>query len=113
VARGTTAPKRSKSGQETGSSRIGSDTTTIKAARLGFTPRVSIPVRDGTRFWDVSGVVIPWMDRNRLAMVKIRRPEGSEPKYAEAFRDRPAIYPAPWVVRPGKPLAIVEGEFDA
>ena len=40
-------------------------------------------------------------------------PRGSEPKYAEAFRDRPAIYPAPAVVRPGKPLVIVEGEFDA
>ena len=86
---------------------------TIKAARLGWTPRVSIPVKDGTRFWDVSGIVIPWMDRDRLAMVKIRRPEGSEPKYAEAFRDRPAIFPAPSVVRPGKPLVIVEGEFDA
>ncbi len=86
---------------------------TIKAARLGWTPRVSIPVKEGTRFWDVSGIIIPWMDRDRLAMVKIRRPSGSEPKYAEAFRDRPAIYPAPSVVRPGKPLVIVEGEFDA
>ena len=53
------------------------------------------------------------MDRDRLAMVKIRRPSGKEPKYAEAFRDRPAIFPAPSVVRPGKPLVIVEGEFDA
>jgi DNA primase len=86
---------------------------TIKAARLGWTPRVSIPVKDGTRFWDVSGITIPWMDRDRLAMVKIRRPSGSEPKYAEAYRDRPAIFPAPSVVRPGKPLVIVEGEFDA
>jgi DNA primase len=73
---------------------------------------VSIPVKDGTRFWDVSGIVIPWMDRDRLAMVKIRRPAGSEPRYVEAFRDRPTIFPAPSVVRPGKPLVIVEGEFD-
>jgi hypothetical protein len=86
---------------------------TIKAARLGWMPRVSIPVKDGTRFWNVSGIIIPWMDRDRLAMVKIRRPSGKEPKYAEAFRDRPAIYPAASVVRPGKPLLIVEGEFDA
>jgi DNA primase len=85
---------------------------TIKAARLGWTPRVSIPVKDGTRFWDVSGIVIPWMDRDRLAMVKIRRPSGSEPKYAEAFRDRPAIFPASEAVRPGMPLVVVEGEFD-
>jgi hypothetical protein len=73
---------------------------------------VSIPIKDGTRFWDVSGIVIPWMDRDRLAMVTIRRPSGSEPKYAEAFRDRPAIYPDASVVRPGKPLVVVAGEFD-
>ena len=48
-----------------------------------------------------------------MALVKIRQPEGRKPKYAEAFRDRPAIYPAPSIVRPGKPLVIVEGEFDA
>jgi hypothetical protein len=86
---------------------------TIRAGRLGWISRVSIPARDGTRFWEVSGIIIPWMDRDRLAMVKIRRPGGCEPKYAEAFRDRPAIYPAPSVVRHGKPLVIVEGEFDA
>jgi Toprim-like len=57
--------------------------------------------------------VIPWLEGDRLALVKIRRPEGSEPKYAEAFRDRPAIYPGPEAVRPGKPLLIVEGELDA
>ena len=86
---------------------------TIRAARLGWTPRVSVPVKDGARLWDVSGITFPWMDRDRLAMVKIRQPEGRKPKYAEAFRDRPAIYPAASVVRPGMPLVVVEGEFDA
>jgi Toprim-like len=75
---------------------------TIRAARLGYKPSG----------WP-SGIVIPWFDHDRLAMVKIRRPEGSTPKYAEAFRDRPSIYPAPSVVRIGKPLIVVEGEFDA
>ena len=93
--------------------RRGLTEATISANRLGWTPRISIPVKDGKRFWDVSGIVIPWMDRDRLAMVKIRRPSGSEPKYAEAFRDRPEIYPAASVVRPAMPLVIVEGEFDA
>jgi DNA primase len=51
---------------------------TIKAARR-WTPRVSIPVKHETRFWDVSGITSPWMDRDRLAMVKIRLPSGSEP----------------------------------
>lgn len=46
-------------------------------------------------------------------MVKIRQPNGSRPKYAEAFRDRPALYPAPEAIRPGMPLVVTEGEFDA
>jgi hypothetical protein len=86
---------------------------TIKATRLGLTPGVSIPVRDGARFWTVEGITIPWLEGDRLVLVKIRRPERSKPKYAEAFRDRPGIFPCPDVIRPGKPLVIVEGEFDA
>jgi len=53
------------------------------------------------------------MDRDRMAMVKIRRPEGSKPKYAEAYRDRPILYPAPLVVRIGKPLVVCAGELAA
>jgi hypothetical protein len=53
------------------------------------------------------------MDAGRLALVKLRRLAGEEPKYVEAFRDRPAIYPGPDVVRIGQPLVITEGEFDA
>jgi DNA primase len=87
--------------------------TTIKAARLGWTPELTLPTADGVRYWRASGIVIPWLDGNRLTMVKIRQPEGTRPKYAEAFRDRPAMFPAPSVVRPGEPLVIVEGEFDA
>jgi hypothetical protein len=59
------------------------------------------------------GVVIPWSDGDRLALVKIRQPEGRRPKYAEVFRDRPTIYPGPEAIRPGAPLIIAEGEFDA
>ena len=58
-------------------------------------------------------MVIPWFDGDRLALVKIRQPEGSKPKYAEAFRDRPRVYPDHAVIEPGAPLVIVEGEFDA
>jgi DNA primase len=86
---------------------------TIKAARLGWTPGVSIPIRDGTYYWRVSGIVIPWVDRDRLALVKIRRLERREPKYVEAFRDRPTLFPDPEAVRPGEPLVVVEGELDA
>jgi len=65
------------------------------------------------RVWRASGVTIPWFDGDRLALVKIRQPEGCEPKYAEAFRDRPTLFPAPSTVRTGKPLVVTEGEFDA
>jgi hypothetical protein len=34
-------------------------------------------------------------------------------RYAEVFRDHPTLFPAPSVVRPGAPLVITEGEFDA
>jgi hypothetical protein len=86
---------------------------TIRQARLGWTPGVAIPIRDGARFWRVAGITIPWMDGARLALVKIRRPEGCEPRYAEAFHDRPRIFPGPEVIQLGAPLVITEGEFDA
>ncbi|HKM55212.1 MAG TPA: toprim domain-containing protein [Isosphaeraceae bacterium] len=86
---------------------------TIRAARLGWTPGVMIPTREGDRCYQARGVVIPWLDGDRLALVKIRQPEGREPKYAEAFRDRPRVYPDPAVIEPGRPLVVVEGEFDA
>ena len=39
-----------------------------------------------------------------LALVKIRQPDGRKPKYAEAFADRPRLYPGPEAIRPGMPL---------
>jgi hypothetical protein len=86
---------------------------TIKAARLGWTPRVMVPTRDGDRCYQARGVVIPWFDGDRLVLVKIRRLDAGRPKYGEAFRDRPSVFPGPAAVRPGLPLIIVEGEFDA
>ena len=85
---------------------------TIRSSRLGWTPGVAIPKREGGTY-DARGIVIPWFDGDRLALVKIRQPDGDRPKYAEAFRDRPTLYPGPRVIRPGHPLVIVEGEFDA
>ena len=72
-----------------------------------------IPTREGDRCYQARGVVIPWFDGDRLALVKIRQPEGIKPKYIEAYRDRPRIFPDPAVIEPGRPLVIVEGEFDA
>ncbi len=85
---------------------------TIRDARLGWTPGVRLTTKDGRSF-TARGVVIPWFDRDRLALVKIRQPEGSKPKYAEAFRDRPSLFPGRQSIRPGGPLIVVEGELDA
>jgi hypothetical protein len=88
---------------------------TIRAARLGWTPGVWIPTRDGDRSFQARGWVVPWYAGGRLALVKIRQPDDRRPKYAEAYRDpaRLVCYPGPEAVRPGRPLVIVEGELDA
>jgi len=85
---------------------------TIKAARLGWTPEVWLPTRERDRCYQARGVVIPWFDGDRLALVKIRQPEGSKPKYVEAFRDRPRIFPGTESMEPGRPLVVTEGELD-
>jgi DNA primase len=87
---------------------------TIRAARLGVVKSVSIPTREGDRCYRACGVVVPWLDGNCLCLVKLRQPEGSKgPKYVEAYRDRPTIYPGTDAIEPGRPLVIVEGELDA
>ena len=54
----------------------------------------------------------PLEGRARLTRIKIRRIDDGKPKYAEAYSDRPLIYPDPAVIRPGRPLIVSEGEFD-
>ncbi len=87
---------------------------TIRPARLGVTSWVAVPKADGTTF-KALGVVVPWFASGRLALVKIRQPGNRRPKYAEVFRDRARLvcYPGPETIRPGRPLVVVEGEFDA
>jgi DNA primase len=86
--------------------RRGLTDETIRGARLGYAEALSLP-------GSPRGIVIPWFDGGRLALVKLRQPDGRKPKYREVFRDRPALYPGRHVIRPGHPLIIVEGEFDA
>lgn len=89
----------------------GLDDETIRAARLGFDPIIQATTRDG-RPYRASGIVIPWQEPGRLALVKIRQPEGRKPKYVEAYRDRPSLYVAAPIL-PGRPVVITEGELDA
>jgi len=89
---------------------------TIRAARLGWTRRAAgVP-------WNPPGVIIPWFEADRLALVKVRLPkkwrerfpkEKRPPKYLDGFRDRPLIYPDPNIIKVGEPLVVAEGEFDA
>ena len=88
---------------------------TIRSARLGWTPGVAVPNKDGDRYIQACGVVIPWFSGGRPASIKIRQPDGRQPKYIEAYRD-PSIlecYPGPKPIRLGRPLVVTEGEFDA
>jgi DNA primase len=87
----------------------------IHAARIGWAPRAA-----GAP-WKPPGVVIPWFDGDRLALVKIRPPDEwrkrfpvdrRPPKYVEAFRDRPSLYPGPEAIRQSRAVVITEGELD-
>jgi hypothetical protein len=90
---------------------------TIRAARLGWTPRA-----DGIG-WNPPGIVIPWFASGRLVFLKVRPPdawrgqfpaETRPPKYlAPRSWPQPAtLYPSIEAIRPGRPLVIAEGEFD-
>ena len=86
---------------------------TIRAAHLGWTPGVRLPTAAGGH-WTARGIVIPWFDGDRLALVNLRRPDPTGPKYVHAFRDRPTIFAATFTTaRPGTPLVVTEGELDA
>jgi len=91
---------------------------TVRAARLGWMARA-----DGVA-WNPPGVVIPWFNGDRLALVKVRPPDAwrkrfpkgrRPPKYLEAFRApaRLVCYPSPATIRPGRPVVVTEGELDA
>jgi DNA primase len=92
----------------------GLEDETIRRARIGWASRIVLPKRDGEGTWSLSGIVIPWFDRDRLCLAKVRRLGLLRgPKYVEVFRDRPLIYPGPGSVRRGGTLIVAEGEFDA
>jgi hypothetical protein len=89
---------------------------TIGEAGLGFVSGQSVPRRDGTGTYPVTGIAIPWRERGRLVLLKVRQPDGRAPKYLEIYRVpnwRSGLYPRPEVVRVGRPVIIVEGELDA
>ena len=54
-----------------------------------------------------------WPAQRGMTLVKIHRLGAFEgPKYVEAIRNRPGIYPDPSIITPGRALIVTEGEFD-
>jgi hypothetical protein len=89
---------------------------TIRAARLGLWVEDSYAdgVFPDNRVWVPRGITIPWYDGVEVAMVNVRRPAGSDPKYwAVRGSRRGGIYPSRDVIVTGRPLIIVEGEFES
>lgn len=89
---------------------------TIRSAKLGFVSLLAVPKRDGAGTYSVRGVTIPWFDRGRLVLLKVRQPDGRQPKYAEVYRAdgwSGGLYPGPEAIQPGHAVVIVEGELDA
>jgi DNA primase len=85
---------------------------TIRWARLGWVDKLSLPLKDRGGTWSISGVILPWIDRDRVALVKVRRLGLVKRKYVEVFRDRRILYPTPAAIQPGATVIVAEGEFD-
>ena len=89
---------------------------TIRAARLGMLAedRHDAAVYADRSIWIPAGLLIPWFDGPDVAMVNVRRPDGCDPKYRTvrgSRRGKP--YPATRAIQAGRPLVVVEGEFEA
>jgi len=85
----------------------------IRAVRPGVIGPTPVPYKSKPGRYPTRGITIPWFGPDgRLDLLKIRRPAGSDPKYHATYWGSPSLY-APFGLRPGFPLILVEGEFDA
>ena len=90
---------------------------TISKHHLGYADHLWVPKKDGRKI-SLTGWVIPSLDeRGQLAAVKLRKKivVNNEDKYLTVFKDpsRFVCYPNVKAIQPGRPLIVVEGEFDA
>jgi DNA primase len=58
--------------------RRGLSDDTIRAARLGYADTLALPGRP-------RGITIPWLDGDRLVLLKIRQPDGRRPKVSRGL----------------------------
>jgi DNA primase len=77
----------------------------------GLPPETDLQTGLPKRVWLPRGIVIPWMIGGELWRVNIRRPAG-EPKYIGPAGFANGLFNAD-KLRPGAPVALVEGEIDA
>lgn len=100
----------------------------IRKAELGYNPKDTyesrvdwglIPEKNKEtgkqkRIWLPQGVVIPWIIKDQLWRINIRRPQNIKrgPKYCGPTGWSNGLYNADQL-QPGKPAILVEGEFDA
>lgn len=92
---------------------------TIRTASLGYNPDwrplpewLKRPDEDRTPCL-APGILIPCPGAGGIELINVRRPKGSDPKYiAMRGSRRGGIFPGPDAIRPGRPLVVVEGEFD-
>ena len=88
----------------------------IRSARLGFASGVQVPRPEGAGYYRLTGIVIPWFRNGRLVRVKVRQPESARTKYLliyEAEHQQGVQMYGSVHIAVGKPLIVVEGEFDA
>jgi len=98
---------------------------TLKAARIGYNERIryesleqwGLPAEvdektdKPTLVYIARGIVLPGLVRRIPWYIKIRRPDG-EPKYLHTKGSRPVLYLSD-TLKNHRPMALVEGEFDA
>ena len=87
----------------------------VRVARLGYRPADEWVdgIYPDRKVWIPRGIVIPWFDESDVVLINVRRPEG-EPKYvAVRGSRRGGVFPGTSGIIAGKPVVIVEGEFDA
>ena len=86
---------------------------TIRAAGLGLIP---VGREIGETFFP-AGIAIPWRRQDgSLSLIKVRKFQKGGSKYLSPFHDksRPlGLYPDSCLIKPGGPLILTEGEFDA
>jgi DNA primase len=84
---------------------------TIRKARLGLADGATARKQDGVEY-QFSGVVVPWFDDGRLVRLKVQCLRGRL-KYLSPFNTRSAeAFPSADAIQPGRPIVLVEGEFD-